>query len=183
MVLSFCMIKLKVMQKHMHISERCISSCALTVSCGTFVLIFSIYLFIYSKRCQQKQLQETTFVYLWNELFLHMLFLLIFMIYLFIYSKRCKQRQVEVTTFIYLCKSLVVRNAFRFNIHDLFIYLLKAMSTKAGGAHLFLFTYANSLLLRLNRFFLWFNYIKLESKLLRFFLNIHFRNILNFVRN
>ena len=57
------------------------------------------------------------------------------------------------------------------------------MSTKAGGAHLFLFTYANSLLLRLNRFFLRFNHIKLQSKLLRFFLNIHFRNILNFVRN
>ena len=47
--------------------------------------------------------------------------------YIFIYSKRCKQKQVEPTTFIYLYKSLVVRHAFPFNIHDLFVYLLKAM--------------------------------------------------------
>ena len=39
---------------------------------------------------------------------------------------------MEVTTFIYLCKSLVVRHAFRCNSQYLFVYLLKAMSTKAG---------------------------------------------------
>ena len=33
-----------------------------------FVLIFTIYLFIYSKRCQQKQVETTTFIYLWKWL-------------------------------------------------------------------------------------------------------------------
>ena len=41
-------------------------------------------------------------------------------------------------------------HGFRCNIHDLFVYLFKAMSTKAGGIHLFFFTYANTVLLRLN---------------------------------
>ena len=37
-----------------------------------FVLIFSIYLFIYSKRCQQKQVEPTTFITTRNEvMFLH----------------------------------------------------------------------------------------------------------------
>ena len=43
---------------------------------------------------------------------------------------------------------LLIACAFRFNIHYLFVYLFKAMSTKAGGSdHLFLFTYGNHLLL------------------------------------
>ena len=62
-----------------------------------------------------------------------MVFVLIFIIYLFIYSKRCQEKHVELTTFIYLWKSLFVTHGFRFNIHDLFTYLLKLMSTKAGG--------------------------------------------------
>ena len=33
-----------------------------------FVLIFSIYLLIYSKRCKQKQVEATTFIYLWKSL-------------------------------------------------------------------------------------------------------------------
>ena len=46
---------------------------------------------------------------------------------------------MELTTFIYLWKSLVVRHGFRLNIHYLFIYLFKAMSTKTGGTeHLYL---------------------------------------------
>ena len=82
-----------------------------------------------------------------NNLLWDMIFVWIFMIYLFIYSKRCQQKQVELTTFIYLWKSLLVTHGFRFHIHDLFLYLFKAMSTKAGGTdHLFLFTYANSFL-------------------------------------
>ena len=60
-------------------------------------------------------------------------FFLIFMIYFFIYSKRCQEKQVELMTFIYLWKSLLVRHGFRLNIHDLFLYLFKVMSTKAGG--------------------------------------------------
>ena len=84
-----------------------------------------------------------------NCFLLDMVFLLIFSIYLFIYSKRSKEKQVEPTTSIYLCKSLVVRHGCRFNIHDLFVYFFKAMSTKAGGTdHLFLFTYVNHLLFK-----------------------------------
>ena len=84
-----------------------------------------------------------------NHLLWDMVFVLIFMIYLFIYLKWCKQMQRNSPpVFIYLCKWLVVRQGFRFNIHDLFVYLFKVMSTKAGGNdHLFLFTYANSLFL------------------------------------
>ena len=33
-----------------------------------FVLIFIIYLFIYSKRCQEKQVEPKTFIYLWKSL-------------------------------------------------------------------------------------------------------------------
>ena len=69
-----------------------------------------------------------------NYLLWEMAFFLIFSVYLFIYLKQSKQKQVEATTFIYLCKSLVVRHGFRFNIQYLFIYLFKAMSTKAGGS-------------------------------------------------
>ena len=78
-----------------------------------------------------------------------MVFVLIFSIYLFIYSKRCQQKQRKSPpVFIYLCKSLVVAHGFRFNIHDIFIYLFKMMWTKASGTdHLFLFTYANCLLI------------------------------------
>ena len=83
-----------------------------------------------------------------------MVFVLIFMIYLFIYSKRCQQKQVEAMTFIYLWKSLVVTHGFCSNIQYLFIYLFKVMSTKAGETdHLFLFTYANSLLFQGKCFF------------------------------
>ena len=35
-----------------------------------FVWIFIIYLFIYSKQCQQKQVELTTFIYLWKLLVL-----------------------------------------------------------------------------------------------------------------
>ena len=40
-----------------------------------FVVIFSIYLFIYSKRCQQKQVEATTFIYLWKLVVDYMWFL------------------------------------------------------------------------------------------------------------
>ena len=72
-----------------------------------FILIFSIYLFIYSKWCQQKQVELTTFIYLANHLLWDMVFILIFSIYLFIYSKRCQQKQVEATTclYVFFCES------------------------------------------------------------------------------
>ena len=60
-------------------------------------------------------------------------------IYLFIQSDVNKSRWKRPPVFIYLWKSLVVRHGFGFNIQYLFIYLFKAMSTKAGGTdHLYL---------------------------------------------
>ena len=115
-----------------------------------FVLIFIIFLFIYSKWCQQNQVEPTTCFYLLMQIasWLHVVFLLILIIYLFIYSKRCQQKQVNrPPVFIYLCKSLVVKHGFRFNIQYLFVYLFKVMWGKAGRTdHLYLFTYANHLL-------------------------------------
>ena len=69
-----------------------------------FIWIFSIILFIYLKRCQQKQVEPTTCFYLLMQIacWLHVVFVLIFIIYLFIYSKRCQQKQVEATTCFYL---------------------------------------------------------------------------------
>ena len=69
-----------------------------------FVLIFIIYFFIYSKRCQQKQRKSPpAFIYLCKLIVDYMWFsFLIFSIYLFIYSKRCQQKQVEATTCFYL---------------------------------------------------------------------------------
>ena len=71
-----------------------------------------------------------------------MVFVLIFIIYyLFIQSDVNKSRWKRPPVFIYLWKSLVVRYGFRLNIQYLFIYLFKAISTKAGGTdHLYLLT-------------------------------------------
>ena len=69
-----------------------------------FVLIFSIYLFIYSKWCQQKQVELTTFIYLCKSLVvkhgfhlnIHYLF-----IYLFIQSDVNKSRWNRRPLFTY----------------------------------------------------------------------------------
>ena len=98
-----------------------------------------------------------------------MVFILIFIIYLFISSKWCQQEQRKSPpVFIYLCKLLVVAHGFRFNIHDIFIYLFKMMWTKASGTdHLFLFIYANCLLIicgfRFNIHYLFVCLFKLTS--------------------
>ena len=79
----------------------------------------------------------TTCFYLLMEIacWLYVVFLLIFIIYLFTYSKRCQEQQRKSPpVFIYLCKLLIVTHGFHFNIHYIFVYLFKAMSTKAGGA-------------------------------------------------
>ena len=58
----------------------------------------------------------------------------------------------QVTTCFYLLMQIacLITCAFCCNIDYLFVYLFKAMSTKAGGSdHLFLFTYANSFFLDL----------------------------------
>ena len=74
-----------------------------------FVLILIIYLFIYSKRRQEKQVEQTTCFYLLMQIrcWLYVVFVLIFIIYLFIYSKRCEQKQMEVTTCFYLLMQIV----------------------------------------------------------------------------
>ena len=76
-----------------------------------------------------------------NDLLWDMVFILIFsIICLFIQidiNRYCWKRS---PVFIYLSKSLVVTHCFRFNNNYLFVYLLKFMSSKAGGTdHLFLF--------------------------------------------
>ena len=113
------------------------------------------YLFVYlCKAMSTTAAQVTTCFYLLMEIdcWLHVVFVLIFIIYLFIYSKRCQQKQVELTTFIYLWKSLVVRHGFHLNIHYLFIYLFKAMSTKAGGSD------DLYLLMEMNCTYTWFSF-------------------------
>ena len=97
-----------------------------------FILIFIIYLVIYSKRCQQKDLEATTCFYLLMEItsWLHVVFILIFSIYLFIYSKPCQQKDLEATTCFYLLMEITcwlhVVFVLIFIIY-LFIYLFKAM--------------------------------------------------------
>ena len=97
---------------------------------------------------------------------LHVVFLLIFSIYFFIYSKRCQQKQRKSpVSFIYLWKLLFVSHGFRFNIHYLFVYLFKVMSTQTGGTdHLFLFTYANNLLLHMVFVLIFSVYLFIYSK-------------------
>ena len=114
-----------------------------------FVLIFSIYLFIYSKWCKQMQRKSPpVFIYLWKLVVDYMWFLFEYSVFicLFIQSNVNNSRWKWPPVFIYLCKWFVVKDGFRFNIYYLFFYLFKAMSTKAGGTdHLFLFTYGNLL--------------------------------------
>ena len=72
-------------------------------------LISSIYLFIYSKLCQEKQVEAITCICLLMEIvcWLYVLFVLIFIIYLFTFSKQCQQKQVEPTTCFYLLMEIV----------------------------------------------------------------------------
>ena len=59
-----------------------------------FVLIFIIYLFIYSKRCRQKQVEPTTcFIYLCKSL-------------LVIHGFRCNIKYLFIYLFIYLFKAM-----------------------------------------------------------------------------
>ena len=99
------------------------------------VLIFMIYLFIYSKRCQQNQVEATTFIYLCKSLVVRLGFL--FNIYdLFVYFFKGMSTKAGGSDHLFLfthANHLLLQMVLVFNIHDLFIYLFKAMSTKAGG--------------------------------------------------
>ena len=60
---------------------------------------------------------------------------------------------------------LLITCGFHFNIYYLFVYLFKAMSTKAGGSnHLFLFTYGNHFLLHMVFVLIFIIYLFIYSK-------------------
>ena len=125
---------------------------SLLITCDFRFNIYDLFVCFFKVISTTVAQVNTCFYLLMQIVFLlDMVFVVIFSVYLFIYSKRCPQKQVEPPpVFIYLCKWLVLRHGFRFNIQYLFVYLFKAMSTKAGGSdHLFLFTYANCLFLYL----------------------------------
>ena len=83
------------------------------------------------KWCQQQQCKSPPVFYLLMQIscWLHVVFLLIFMIYLFTSSKWCQQKAAQVTTlFLFTYGNwLLITCGFPFNIHDLFVYLFKAM--------------------------------------------------------
>ena len=76
-----------------------------------FILIFIIYLFIYSKRCQQKQVEPTTCFYLLMEIdcWFNVLFILIFIIYLFIYLFKVMSTKAGGTDHLFLFIFLWIR--------------------------------------------------------------------------
>ena len=107
-----------------------------------FVLIFSIYLFIYSKRCKEQQVESTTCFYLLMEMvcWLHVVMVLIFSIYLFIYWNRCQQHQRKSTPLLFIYANfLLITCRVSFNIEYLFVYLFKAMSRKAAQVNTFVY--------------------------------------------
>ena len=124
---------------------------------GVFLLILSIYLFIYSKWCKQKQRKSLLlFIYLWKLVVDYMWFSFEYSVFicLFIQSDVNKSSASHHLFLFTYGNSLLITCSFHLNIQYLFVYLFKAMSTKAGGNdHLFLFTYANSFFLDL--VFIW----------------------------
>ena len=77
-----------------------------------FILIFSVYLFIYSKRCQQKQVEPITCFYLLMQIassFTKFSFAYSVSICLFI--NWCQQKQVDLT-FITACNEVGARLCF-----------------------------------------------------------------------
>ena len=116
-----------------------------------YVLIISIYLFIYSKWCKQQQLQvDHLFLFTYGNCLLITCAFRFNIQYLFVYLFKAMSTKAGGTDHLFLFtygNCLLITCAFRFNIHYLFLYLFKTMSTKAGGSdHLFLFTDANHLL-------------------------------------
>ena len=114
-----------------------------------FVVIFMIYLFIYSKPCQQKQMDDDhlfLFTYA-TRLFLEMVFVLIFSIYLFIYSKRCQQKQVEpITCFYLLMQMTCCETCFSFYYSVSICLFIQSDVNKSRWKRRPLFTYENDLL-------------------------------------
>ena len=87
--------------------------------------------------------------------------------YLFFYLfKAMSTKAAQVTTCFYLPMQITCCHTwFSFEYYYLFVYLFKVMSTKAGGTdHLFLFTYANSLLLDMVFVLIFIIYLFIYSK-------------------
>ena len=110
-----------------------------------------IYLFIYLKRCQQKQRKSPpVFIYLWKLFVDYMCFSFKYSLSICLFIQRdVNKSSASHHLFLFTYGNyFLITCAFRLNIHNLFLYLFKVMSTKAGGSdHLFLFTYGNHLLL------------------------------------
>ena len=112
-----------------------------------FRLNINIYLFTYSKWCQQKHMQSTTCIYLFMQItpFFHVPFIWILIsicLLIQIIVNRTSGKRPPV--FVYLCKILVLPCDVRMNIQYLFVYLFKSMSTQPHASdHLYLFIYAN----------------------------------------
>ena len=143
--LSICLFIQRVVKKRSashHLFLFTYANCLL-IACA---FRFNIhYLFVYLFKAMSTKAGGSDHLFLFtygNHLLLIMVFVLIFIIYyLFIQSDVNKSRWKRPPVFIYLWKSLVVRHGFRLNIQYLFIYLFKAISTKAGGTdHLYLLT-------------------------------------------
>ena len=98
---------------------------------------------------------------------LHMVFISIFNIHIsLIIQSDVKNSSASHHLFLFTYGNcLLITCGFRFNIHYLFVYLFKAMSTKAGGSdHLFLFTYGNHFLFDMVFVLIFIIYLFIYSK-------------------
>ena len=95
------------------------------------------------------ELTTCTYLLMQKNCWLNVLFVLIFSIYLFTYSNDVNNSSASHHFCLFTYGNpFLITCGFRLNIHYLFIYLFKTMSTKAGGSdHLFLFTYGNRFLI------------------------------------
>ena len=110
------------------------------------------YLFLYLfKAMSTTAAQVTACFYLLMQIacWLHVVFILILSIFCLFIQSHVNNSSASHHLFLFTyANSLLITCAFGFNIEYLFVYLFKAMSTKAGRSdHLFLFTYANWLLI------------------------------------
>ena len=121
----------------------------------TCVFRFNIHdLFVYFfKVMSTTAAQVTTCFYLIMQIpcWLHVVFFLILTIFCLFIQGDVNNSSASHHLFLFTYGNcLLITCPFCFNIEYLFLYLFKAMSTKAVGSdHLFLFTYANSFFLDL----------------------------------
>ena len=110
------------------------------------------YLFVYLFKVMSTTAAQVTicfYLLIQIDCWLHVVFLLIFIIYLFTSSKQCQQQQRKSPpVFIYLCKFVVDYMWFSFKYSLSICLLLQSdVNNSSASHHLFLFTYANLLLI------------------------------------